>query len=72
LKLVMDDWLTTTEATFLSINLGLQILDGADMAESGNQSETTNPLAYCVLRETRLLGLRSFFLLLRMRPQPKW
>jgi hypothetical protein len=54
----MGDWLTTTEATFLFTNLGLQILDGADMAESGNQSETTNPLAYCVLRETRQLGLR--------------
>jgi hypothetical protein len=68
----MDDWLTTTEATFLSINLGLQILDGADMAESSDQSETTNPLAYFVLRETRHLYLRSLFLPLRMRPQPKW
>ena len=68
----MGNWLTTTKATFLLINLGLQILDGADMAESSNQSETTNPLAYFVLRETRHLDLRSLFLPLLMSAQPKW
>jgi hypothetical protein len=59
LKLVIDDWLTKTKAIFRSINLGLQTLDGADMADFVNQSLTTYPVAYRVLHEVGLLQLPS-------------
>lgn len=58
MKAIPDDWLTKRlKATFLSTSLDLQILDGADMAELGNQSQATYPATYCVVRDIGLLHI---------------